>query len=66
MGLDEWYRKKGRGRKMFHPDKKFDWRSTHCPHCNKKVQYFPKEKWEGKLTCPHCNREFIVPDLTRY
>ena len=43
------------------------WLVTHCPVCQKRVEYSPKKKnWDRKLLSPHCGRVFEVPSLDGY
>jgi len=39
------------------------WKKVSGPYCDKKVEYLPKQGWDGKLICPHCERDFSVPSL---
>ena len=43
---------------------KIEWQVTHCPSCQKRVEFSPKKKdWDRKLLCPHCGRVFELPSL---
>jgi rRNA maturation endonuclease Nob1 len=42
---------------------KIEWKQMRCTKCQKRVEYVPKEGWDGKLICPHCGHEFRVPSL---
>lgn len=41
------------------------WKITHCPYCQRRVEYSPKKDWDRKLLCPHnhCGRVFELPSL---
>jgi DNA-directed RNA polymerase subunit RPC12/RpoP len=40
-----------------------EWRVTHCLACDKRVEYIPKDQFNGTLKCPHCGVRFKVPSL---
>ena len=46
-----------------YPSKKIEWRSTACPKCQGRVEYFPKEGFTGDLKCPHCQKAFHLSRL---
>ena len=42
------------------------WKKVSCPYCQKKVEYLPKQGWNGNLRCPYCEKVFVVPSLDRF
>ena len=51
----------------FSKEKRRKWKITHCPNCQKRVEYHPKkDDWDRKLLCPHCHRVFELPSLDRF
>lgn len=44
-------------------EKKRKWIKTRCPKCGYKIEYVPKEKWDGELRCPHCGESFKISRL---
>ena len=40
-----------------------DWKITRCLACGKRIEYIPKERYNGTLKCPHCGTRFLVPSL---
>lgn len=49
-------------RERYWPPKR-NWKITHCLACGKKVEYIPKDQFNGTLLCPHCKTRFRVPSL---
>ena len=37
---------------------KIKYLKTHCLHCQKIIEYVPKDNFKGRLKCPHYGKEF--------
>lgn len=49
-------------REDYVPREKVEWRTVYCPKCQKKVEYFPKENFNGLVKCS-CGAIVRVPSL---
>ena len=51
-------------REQYQPQRK--WKTTNCLGCGKKVEYIPKDQFNGTLKCPECGTRFLVPSLDKF
>ena len=42
------------------------WFRTICPECGERVEYAPKENWDGKLNCKSCKNDFTLLILDHF